>query len=81
MVFQNYALFPHMTVRQNVAFGLQMLKAAADRISRQVQRSAEMMHIEDLLDRYPAQLSGGQQQRSVAVARALAVEAGGAADG
>jgi multiple sugar transport system ATP-binding protein len=73
MVFQNYAVFPHMTVRQNVAFGLQMLKAAADRTTRQVQHSAEMMHIEDLLDRYPAQLSGGQRQR-VAVARALAVE-------
>ena len=73
MVFQNYAVFPHMTVRQNVSFGLQMLKAAADRITRQVQRSAELMQIEHLLDRYPAQLSGGQRQR-VAVARALAVE-------
>ena len=73
MVFQNYAVFPHMTVRENVAFGLRMQKAAADRITRQVERAAALLHIEALLDRYPAQLSGGQRQR-VAVARALAVE-------
>jgi multiple sugar transport system ATP-binding protein len=73
MVFQNYAVFPHMTVRENVAFGLAMARADAERIARQTERSARLMHIEMLLDRYPAQLSGGQRQR-VAVARALAVE-------
>jgi multiple sugar transport system ATP-binding protein len=72
MVFQNYAVFPHLTIRDNIGFGLRMAKQPADKIERQVKRSAEMMHIEDLLDRYPAQLSGGQRQR-VAVARALAV--------
>jgi len=73
MVFQNYAVFPHMKVRDNVAFGLRMNKAPADRIERQVARASALLHIEQLLDRYPAQLSGGQRQR-VAVARALAVE-------
>jgi multiple sugar transport system ATP-binding protein len=73
MVFQNYAVFPHMTVRDNVGFGLAMARAAGDRIARQTERAARLMHIEMLLDRYPAQLSGGQRQR-VAVARALAVE-------
>jgi len=73
MVFQNYAVFPHMTVRENVGFGLTMARADANRITRQTERAARLMHIEMLLDRYPAQLSGGQRQR-VAVARALAVE-------
>ncbi len=73
MVFQNYAVFPHMTVRENVGFGLAMLRAPADRVARQVERAATLMHIEALLERFPAQLSGGQRQR-VAVARALAVE-------
>jgi multiple sugar transport system ATP-binding protein len=73
MVFQNYAVFPHMTVRENVGFGLTMARADANRVSRQTERAARLMHIEMLLDRYPAQLSGGQRQR-VAVARALAVE-------
>jgi multiple sugar transport system ATP-binding protein len=73
MVFQNYAVFPHLRVRDNIAFGLVMTGAAKDRIDRQIARAANMMHIEALLDRYPAQLSGGQRQR-VAVARALAVE-------
>jgi multiple sugar transport system ATP-binding protein len=73
MVFQNYAVFPHMTVRENVGFGLTMARADANRVSRQTERVARLMHIEMLLDRYPAQLSGGQRQR-VAVARALAVE-------
>lgn len=73
MVFQNYAVFPHMTVRDNVGFGLRMTGADADRIKRQVDRAAALLHIEPYLDRYPAQLSGGQRQR-VAVARALAVE-------
>lgn len=73
MVFQNYAVFPHMTIRQNIAFGLRMQKAAEAVIGEKVKSSAEMVHIGDLLDRYPGQLSGGQRQR-VAVARALAVE-------
>ncbi|HEX3349539.1 MAG TPA: ABC transporter ATP-binding protein [Acetobacteraceae bacterium] len=73
MVFQNYAVFPHMRVRDNVAFGLRMNGADAARIERQVARAAALLHIEPYLDRYPAQLSGGQRQR-VAVARALAVE-------
>ena len=73
MVFQNYAVFPHLRVRDNIAFGLVMTGAAKDRIDRQIARAANLMHIEALLDRYPAQLSGGQRQR-VAVARALAVE-------
>jgi len=73
MVFQNYAVFPHLTVRANVAFGLRMAGADAARIERQVARVAALLHIEPYLDRYPAQLSGGQRQR-VAVARALAVE-------
>jgi multiple sugar transport system ATP-binding protein len=73
MVFQNYAVFPHMTVRDNVGFGLRMSGTPSDRIALQVMRVAELLHIESYLDRYPAQLSGGQRQR-VAVARALAVE-------
>ncbi len=73
MVFQNYAVFPHMKVRENVAFGLTMAGADQARIQRQVDRTAALLHIEPYLDRYPAQLSGGQRQR-VAVARALAVE-------
>jgi multiple sugar transport system ATP-binding protein len=73
MVFQNYAVFPHMTVADNIAFGLRMQRADEERTKRLVGRSAEMMHISHLLERYPSQLSGGQRQR-VAVARALAVE-------
>jgi len=73
MVFQNYAVFPHMTVGENIAFGLRMQKAPADMIERQVDRAASMMHIENLRERYSGQLSGGQRQR-VAVARALAVQ-------
>jgi multiple sugar transport system ATP-binding protein len=73
MVFQNYAVFPHMTVFENVAFGLRMKKAPQDEVKRQVERAAELLHIESYLDRYPAKLSGGQRQR-VAVARALAVQ-------
>jgi multiple sugar transport system ATP-binding protein len=73
MVFQNYAVFPHLTVADNIAFGLRMARAPAERVKRQVERAAALMHIEALLARYSAQLSGGQRQR-VAVARALAVE-------
>jgi multiple sugar transport system ATP-binding protein len=73
MVFQNYAVFPHMTVFENVAFGLRMQKASPSDVKRKVERAAALLHIESYLDRYPAKLSGGQRQR-VAVARALAVE-------
>jgi multiple sugar transport system ATP-binding protein len=73
MVFQNYAVFPHMTVYENVAFGLRMQKASSADVERKVRNAASLLHIESYLDRYPAKLSGGQRQR-VAVARALAVE-------
>ena len=75
MVFQNYAIFPHLTVYENVAFGLRMKRRPEEEIRRKVGEVAALLHIEELLDRYPAQLSGGQRQR-VAVARALAVEPG-----
>jgi len=74
MVFQSYAVFPHMTVRDNVAFGLRMQKEPKATIKERVASSAELLHITDYLDRYPAQLSGGQRQR-VAVARAIATKA------
>ncbi len=73
MVFQNYAVFPHLTVFENIAFGLRMKKMPQTEVERKVKRAAEMMHIEQLLQRYSGQLSGGQRQR-VAVARALAME-------
>jgi multiple sugar transport system ATP-binding protein len=73
MVFQNYAVFPHMTVYENVAFGLRMKGASDTEVKKQVKRAAGLLHIEPYLERYPAKLSGGQRQR-VAVARALAVQ-------
>ena len=73
MVFQNYAVFPHLTVFENIAFGLRMQKLPQAEVTRRVTRTAELMHIEQLLQRYSGQLSGGQRQR-VAVARALAME-------
>ena len=73
MVFQNYAVFPHLTVFENIAFGLRMNKLPQAEIDSRVNRTAELMHIEQLLKRYSGQLSGGQRQR-VAVARALAME-------
>jgi multiple sugar transport system ATP-binding protein len=73
MVFQNYAVFPHMTIAQNIGFGLKMKKVPEAQMKQQVQMAAELMHIEHLLERYAGQLSGGQRQR-VAVARALAVK-------
>ena len=73
MVFQNYAVFPHLTVFENIAFGLRMKKLPQAEIDRRVNGTAELMHIEQLLKRYSGQLSGGQRQR-VAVARALAME-------
>jgi len=73
MVFQNYAVFPHMTIAQNIGFGLKMKKVPEAQMKKQVQMAAELMHIEHLLERYAGQLSGGQRQR-VAVARSLAVQ-------
>jgi putative spermidine/putrescine transport system ATP-binding protein len=70
MVFQNYALFPHMTVYDNVAFGLTLTSLAQDEIKRRVQEMLRLVQLLGFEERYPAQLSGGQQQR-VAIARAL----------
>ena len=70
MVFQNYALFPHMTVFGNIAFGLQLQRRPADEIRRRVQEMLELVQLPGYEDRYPGQLSGGQQQR-IAIARAL----------
>ena len=73
MVFQNYAVFPHLTVFENIAFGLRMQKRPQEVVAAKVNQVARMVHLEALLDRYSGQLSGGQRQR-VALARALAVE-------
>lgn len=73
MVFQNYAVFPHLTVYENIAFGLRMAKLSQEIVDERVTRTAKLMHIDPLLQRYSGQLSGGQRQR-VAVARALAME-------
>ena len=70
MVFQNYALYPHMTVRENLAFGLKLSKLPKDQIEAQVNEAAKILELEELLDRLPRQLSGGQAQR-VAVGRAI----------
>jgi len=70
MVFQNYALYPHMSVYDNMAFGLKMRKFAKAEIAKRVQDAAEILGIQDLLKRKPRQLSGGQRQR-VAVGRAI----------
>ncbi len=73
MVFQNYAVFPHLTVFENIGFGLRMKRLGDAEVTRRVERTATLMHIEHLLKRYSGELSGGQRQR-VAVARALAME-------
>ena len=73
MVFQNYALFPHMTVFENVAFGLTVRKKPGSEISKRVHSVLDLVQLPDVGERYPSQLSGGQQQR-IAVARALATE-------
>lgn len=73
MVFQNYAVWPHMTVYDNIAYALKLKRMPKKEIDATVKEVAEMTKIADLLDRYPSQLSGGQQQR-VAVARAIAVK-------
>ncbi|HEY2442523.1 MAG TPA: sn-glycerol-3-phosphate ABC transporter ATP-binding protein UgpC [Streptosporangiaceae bacterium] len=73
MVFQNYALYPHMTVEQNLAFGLQLRKTPKDEIRRRVTEAARMLGLEQYLKRKPAALSGGQRQR-VAMGRAIVRE-------
>ena len=73
MVFQNYALYPHMTVEQNLAFGLQLRKTPKDEIKRRVDEAARMLGLEPYLRRKPAALSGGQRQR-VAMGRAIVRE-------
>jgi multiple sugar transport system ATP-binding protein len=70
MVFQNYALYPHMTVKQNLAFGLQLRKTPREEQERRVQEAARMLALEPFLERKPAALSGGQRQR-VAMGRAI----------
>ncbi len=73
LVFQNYALYPHMTVYENIAFPLRLRRIPDREVDARVQEVARLLRIEELLDRYPGQLSGGQQQR-VALARALVKE-------
>ena len=71
MVFQDYALFPHMTVRENIAFGLQERRYEKTRIAERVDNLLELIRLPDMGDRYPSEVSGGQRQR-IAVARAVA---------
>lgn len=73
MVFQSYALFPHLTIKENVAFGLKLRKEKKNSIDKKVKNILEITGLEALSDRYPKQLSGGQRQR-VALARALVIE-------
>jgi multiple sugar transport system ATP-binding protein len=73
MVFQSYAVFPHLTVFENIAFGLRMQKRPNAEVVRRVEHAAGLIQLEPYLRRYPAQLSGGQRQR-VAVARAIVME-------
>ena len=72
MIFQSYAIWPNMTVEQNVAFGLELRKIGKAEIKRRVGEMLEVVHMSHLADRYPAELSGGQQQR-VALARAIVI--------
>ena len=73
MVFQNYALFPHMTVRQNIGFGLKMRKIAKSEIEKRVEEALNLVRLQGQGHKLPGQLSGGQQQR-VAIARAIVIE-------
>lgn len=73
MVFQNYALYPHMSVRSNMAFGLKMRHTPADQVKRRVEEAARLLELTDYLDRRPRELSGGQRQR-VALGRAIVRE-------
>jgi iron(III) transport system ATP-binding protein len=73
MIFQSYAIWPNMTVAQNVAFGLQLRKLPADEVRNRVHDMLDVVHMRHLAERYPAELSGGQQQR-VALARAIVIK-------
>ena len=73
MVFQSYAIYPHMTVRRNMGFPLELAKVDSDEITRRVEEAAESLELTELLDRKPAALSGGQRQR-VAMGRAIVRE-------
>jgi len=73
MVFQNYALFPHLTAGRNVGYGLEIRGVRRAERERRIRRALEMVHLEDFAKRYPAQLSGGQQQR-LAIARTIVLE-------
>ena len=73
MVFQSYAVFPHLTVFENIAFGLRMAKLPKAQITQRTEEAAALLHITELLARYPSQTSGGQRQR-IAVARAIAMQ-------
>ena len=73
MVFQNYALYPHMSVRRNLAFPLRMMKLPADEVARRIEWAAGLLQLTELLERMPRQLSGGQRQR-VAMGRAIVRE-------
>ena len=73
MVFQSYALYPHMSVRQNLAFGLENLKMKIEEIDRRILEAARLLRMEEYLQRKPGQLSGGQKQR-VAIGRAIVRE-------
>ena len=73
MVFQNYALYPHMSVRQNMGYGLKIAKLPKDQIDQKVREAAKLLQLEPLLDRKPRELSGGQRQR-VAMGRAIVRE-------
>lgn len=73
MVFQSYALFPHLTIRENVGFGLKLRKEKKEHIAQKVSEMLAVTGLAELADRYPKQLSGGQRQR-VALARALVIE-------
>ena len=80
VVFQHYALFPHMTIAENLAFPLQARRIARDEIEYSVMRALDMVQLQDFAGRRPAQLSGGQQQR-VAIARAPGIRTGPDTDG
>ena len=73
MVFQSYALYPHMSVADNIAYGLKLRKMPKDEMNRRIQRAADMLELTPLLDRKPKQLSGGQRQR-VAMGRSIVRE-------